>query len=487
MSNEFFFLFFLKDHFTMELGCGVYMKRQFPWKAILGIILIAIVVFLGCRSSYQNYLESEEKIDETTIANQLKEKSDLLASMFQTFRPYDVTLDFQNVEDRLGAIKEIFWLQDYQDSLFITKDNTGMQPMRNIYLNKKYIQEKSKEIFDLEITDNDLQNINKIEEDYYNTGAPIDGGLPNYYPVLNKYVYDEQTNQIKIYLLDYHSISETLENYFTTSEISDERLAELGLLDKVNLLVLDVQIENNEAYLLKSEFIYKEDLSTYDALDYRNPDFYENTGHNFLESLTSKDKVIEFIQKNGFLIGALFKTYAQENVVLDFQDLKNRINFIRDFGNLTGFANEVLEYKDNDGPTSFIYLPESYLKEQSTQFFHREITSEELESLEKIEGPFYDVGIRADGGNPSYYPILNKVVYDEQEDIYSLYILDYRSIDKNLTDYEKITTISDEELKEKNLFDNINLLQIDYQKKDGKNILVSSKFTYKEDLNTLEK
>ena len=51
MSNEFFFLFFLKDHFTMELGCGVYMKRQFPWKAILGIILIAIVVFLGCRSS----------------------------------------------------------------------------------------------------------------------------------------------------------------------------------------------------------------------------------------------------------------------------------------------------------------------------------------------------------------------------------------------------------------------------------------------------
>ena len=79
------------------------------------------------------------------------------------------------------------------------------------------------------------------------------------------------------------------------------------------------------------------------------------------------------------------------------------------------------------------------------------------------------------------------MVYDEQEDIYSLYILDYRSIDKNLTDYEKITTISDEELKEKNLFDNINLLQIDYQKKDGKNILVSSKFTYKEDLNTLEK
>lgn len=485
MSNSFFCLFFLKYHLTIELGSGVYMKRKFPWKAILGIILIAIVVFIGCRSSYLSYMESEEKVDEAGIANQLKEKSDLLASVFQTFRPYDVTLDFQDVQMRLGAIREIFWLQDYNDSLFITKDNTGMQPMGNVYLNEQYLKEKSQEIFGLELTENDLANVNKIEENYYNTGALADGGLPNYYPVLNKYVYDEQTNQAKIYLLDYHSISETLDNYFTTLEVSDERLAELGLLDKVNLLVLDVQFENNEAYLLKSEFIYKEDLSKYDALDYRNPGFYENTGTGFLESLTSKEKVIEFIQKNGFLIGALFKTYSTENVVLDYQDLKNRIDFIRDFGSTTGLSNEVLQYKESQGPFFLSYLPESYLKEQSAKFFHREITNEELATLEKIEGPFYDTGMRADGGNPSYYPVLNKVVYDENNDIYSLYILDYRSINEDLTDYETTTIVSDEELKERGLLDNINVLQIDYRKKDGKNILLSSKFTYKQDLNNL--
>ena len=82
-------------------------------------------------------------------------------------------------------------IKDFNEELYHSQDDTGMKPMPDTYLEENYIKEKSKEFFDVELTASDLSSVNKIDESFYNTEMMPDGGLPMFYPVLNKIVYDE--------------------------------------------------------------------------------------------------------------------------------------------------------------------------------------------------------------------------------------------------------------------------------------------------------
>ena len=147
-----------------------------------------------------------------------------------------------------------------------------------------------------------------------------------------------------------------------------------------------------------------------------------------------------------------------------------------------------IQYVERENqPSSDVFVQKGYLEEKSKTFFNQEITEEDFAALEKIGNVYYDTGVAADGGCPIYYPVLNKIEYNEENDLYSLYLIDYRSFSNDLASYENTDKITDEELEEKELLDQIDILQIDYQIKEGKKILLHSNFINKQDLETLGK
>ena len=469
------------------------MKPKFSWKVILVCLFLIGVIITGCTMTYVNYQKEQElgeqevpslEENEKEIIEFVKGNTCLLGTLFKTYSPYDVFLDFQDVSTRLAFIRDYFFIKNFNEELYRSQDDTGMQPMLDTYLEENYIKEKSKEFFDVELTASDLSSVNKIDEAFYNTEMMPDGGLPMFYPVLNKIEYDETTNTTTIYIIDYRSISENLKNYANTTEISDEELQNLGLLDKTNLLIIEVKEENGESYLTKSEFIYREDLN---SLEYQDVGF-TNDGTNFMESLKNKESLIEFLKKNGSLLASVFKTYYKETHTLDFQDLNTRLAFIRDFVVITKEDESKIQYVERENqPSSDVFVQKGYLEEKSKTFFNQEINEEDFASLEKIGNVYYDTGMAADGGCPTYYPVLNKIEYDEENDLYSLYLIDYRSFSNDMASYENTYKITDEELEEKGLLNQIDILQIDYQIKEGKKILLHSNFINKQELETLGK
>lgn len=68
------------------------------------------------------------------------------------------------------------------------------------------------------------------------------------------------------------------------------------------------------------------------------------------------------------------------------------------------------------------------MQELSKSFFDIEIKDEELDDS-KIEKGYDDTGLILDGGCLPFYPVLNKIMYNKETQIYSLYTIDYALVD----------------------------------------------------------
>ena len=127
------------------------MKPKFSWKVILGCLFLIGVIITGCTMTYVNYQKEQElgeqevpslEENEKEIIEFVKGNTCLLGTLFKTYSPYDVSLDFQDVSTRLAFIRDYFLIKDLNEELYRSQDDTGMQPMLDTYLEENYIKEK---------------------------------------------------------------------------------------------------------------------------------------------------------------------------------------------------------------------------------------------------------------------------------------------------------------------------------------------------------
>ncbi|MCI8394355.1 MAG: hypothetical protein HFH86_02600 [Bacilli bacterium] len=194
-----------------------------------------------------------------------------------------------------------------------------------------------------------------------------------------------------------------------------------------------------------------------------------------------KNKIAYTLQENSCLIEYLFSPFNERT--FDYQNLEERLEFIRNHlfiessvGKID--ATSIIEYHHNNeesGPMAEALIKKEYLKEQSKNFFEIDIKEEEFlpERILEGYGDYYNTQMLPDGGCFPYYPILNKITYDEKADTYSIYIINYQEITKD-EDYLNHNQITDTELKKQYNKEKVGQLIITYQKKEDKVKLIKA-------------
>ncbi len=422
-------------------------------------LLMLVICFFAFKNKEDIILEDEKK-----VANYLQDNSCFINFAFETFRLNNISKDFQNnTMDKLEFIRTYheFFNKDDNNAIYRAIEDG---PMLNTFLKEKYILENLQLFFQ----NTDLSNASKMEN-YYDIGSPVDGALPLYFPVLYEFNYDDQTNIYDISLIDYRSYDPYLTNY--------ENITKINKIENASILNIKLKETNEQLKILSSEFIYKDDLSKYDAMEYR--EIYQKfvmTNDGILDSsiLNSNLKLSSFLKNNGNLLGILFQTYQKTSQKIDYNNFKDQIDFILNLIYVLNDKNEFVYLQTKDQPMAQFYIDENYLKELGNKLFEN-FKENEITTLNKLEDIYYDVKNPADGGCvQNYLPILYKQEYNKKTKTNTLYIVNYN--DLNLSEnYKNKITVTEDEIK--NISD-LPMLQIEYKKEQGKPILISSNFTY---------
>jgi len=144
----------------------------------------------------------------------LKKNSSLIRNVFCPL-PYEKVREFEDVENRLKSIRDFTHLKtmEEKDSMkgLIKRESTPYIS-DYIWVKKDYLKIKSVEFFDIAILNEDFEK-DRDDGEYYNTYMVPDGGLIEFYPVLNKIEYNEEKDRYRIYILDYQTIANDLKNY----------------------------------------------------------------------------------------------------------------------------------------------------------------------------------------------------------------------------------------------------------------------------------
>lgn len=203
----------------------------------------------------------------------------------------------------------------------------------------------------------------------------------------------------------------------------------------------------------------------------------ENTFKLVEKNETEKKEIMNTLIKNSSLIRNVFCPLPYEKV-REFEEVENRLKSIRDYTRLKSSEDKnsmkgLVKYEETPYESSYVWIKKDYLKIQSIEFFDLALLNEDFEK-ERDDGEYYNTYMVPDGGIIDFYPVLNKIEYNEEKDIYRIYILDYKTIESDLKNYKNQYEITDEYLKENKLENKAAYIILDYQKRDNKNYLKKS-------------
>lgn len=395
------------------------------------------------------------EFDKEKLAEYLRENSIFLSKVFSTFHTSNVEKNYQETQSELDFIRA--YDIEYFEARTITKDG-------NLYMKEEDIKKYSKRFFGEELEVDAALRM----EDYYSLGSETDGGAPLYFPVLHKLESLEE-EKYKIILIDYRSIDENLENYENTLEVNN--------IGNASTLEIVVKIENEKIKIVYANFTYKEDLSIYDSVEHRNKYLEKvkmsNDGKYEKDLFTNKESLANFLRNNGGLLGALFETYRKENYEMK-NDIEDQKRMIRTIINHREIDNSKIYYNETDRqPTSNLYVKKELIREIGNEFFEN-FDESKIETLENIGGNYVKLGTEPYREYFEYYPILLDAEYKDDENTYTLRIINYKDIG-NIEEYWKKMEVTKKELKEKNIT-NLPVLEITYKSQENQRYLVSSKF-----------
>lgn len=197
---------------------------------------------------------------------------------------------------------------------------------------------------------------------------------------------------------------------------------------------------------------------------------------NVILSTSQIEQIDTKLKENSCEMVILFLPLVE--IQLDFQDFETRISSIRNYlhgkqlsGKLSRETDEII-WRDLGDIVSYNTLVRmDVLEDYHQRLFKEDLDKSKLDPEKIYEEKYYDTGIVPDGGCLPYVPVLNKIKYDKQKDVYTMFIVDAYPISEI---YQKEKQLTDEEIEKNGLKEKLSYLKISFKWKNDQIILLSS-------------